>query len=75
MMARDSYWRTIFILFPNGHYAIPQYRRYYENHEDLLPNESLALLIKRIKRLPFKDFTEIPSQDIEKDEDDVMEEN
>ena len=60
---------------PYGHYAIPQYRKYYERHEDLLPNENLAYYIKDIKRLPFKDFSEISSQDIEKDEDDVMEEN
>lgn len=56
---------------PYGHYAIPQYRRYYEQHENLLPNESLAYLIKGIERLPFVDHSEISTQDI----DDVMEEN
>ena len=53
---------------PYGHYAIPQYRRYYENHENLLPNESLAYLIKGIERLPFVDHSEISSQE----KDDVM---
>ena len=44
---------------PYGHYAIPQYRKYYENHKDLLPGETLAYLIKDIKKLPNKDFSEV----------------
>ena len=42
---------------PFGHYAIPQYRKFYEKHEELLPGEQLAYLIKDIKKLPNRDFS------------------
>ena len=48
--------------------TIPQYRRIYEKKEELLPGENLAYMIKDIKRLPFKDFSEISSQDIDNGE-------